>query len=231
LYANGHHLAFSDAEQVFPVLKGMLERLRWDLHLPINTFGRCPLYATPDGSGEDLHFDQNANFIIQIKGEKIWRVAANHHLTRPTDRYTTAQPVPSAELQLYCPAELPSTLPIDADTVHMKPGSVLFLPRGYWHQTQAVGESLSLNFTFDQPTWADLLPSETRHRVLPQAAWRALALGAGNLDASAAQGAISTFQALAETLPVALKPVDVEQAIGRMTPTEATSVLVPRTSE
>ena len=231
LYANGHHLAFSDAEQVFPVLKGMLERLRWDLQLPINTFGRCPVYASPDGGGEALHFDQNANFIIQIKGEKIWQVAPNRHLTRPTDRYTSAQPVPSAELQLYGPAELPTTLPLDADTVHMKPGSVLFLPRGYWHQTQAVGESLSLNFTFDQPTWADLLPPEARHRVLPKAAWRALALGAGNLDASAAQRAVSTLQALVEALPEALKPVDAEQAIGRMTPTEATHVLIPRTSE
>ncbi len=231
LYASGHHLAFSDAEQVFPVLKSILERLRWDLHLPINTFGRCPVYASPDGSGEALHFDQNANFIIQLKGEKIWQVAPNRHLTRPTDRYTTAQPVPSAELQLYGPAELPTTLPLDADTVHMKPGSVLFLPRGYWHQTQAVGESLSLNFTFDQPTWADLLPPDTRRRVLPEAAWRALALGACNLDASAAQVAVSTLQSLVETLPEALKPVDAVQAIGRMTPTEAAHVLVPRTRE
>lgn len=231
LYAKGHHLAFSDAEQVFPDLKGMLERLRWDLQLPINTFGRCPVYASPHGAGEVLHFDQNANFIIQIKGEKIWQVAPNRHLTRPTDRYTTAQPIISAELQMYCPAELPTTLPLDAETVHMTPGSVLFLPRGYWHQTQAVGESLSLNFTFDQPTWADLLPSETRRRVLSQTAWRALALGAGSLDASAAQRALSELQVLVETLPEDLKPVDAKHAIGRMTPSEAAHILVPRTSE
>lgn len=231
LYASGHHLAFSDAEQVFPVLKGMLERLRWDLHLPINTFGRCPVYASPDGSGEALHFDQNANFIIQLKGEKIWQVARNSHLTRPTDRYTTAQPVPSAELQLYGPAELPTTLPLDADTVHMKPGSVLFLPRGYWHQTQALGESLSLNFTFDQPTWADLLPQDARLRVLPQAPWRALALGAGNLCAFSAQRAAAAFKTLVETLPEDLKAFDAEKAIGQMTPTEAAHVLLPRTRE
>lgn len=231
LYASGHHLAFSDAEQVFPVLKGVLERLRWDLHLPINTFGRCPVYASPDGVGEALHFDQNANFIIQIKGEKIWQLAPNRHLTRPTDRYTTAQPIPSAELQMYGPAELPTTLPLDAQTVHMKPGSALFLPRGYWHQTQAVGESLSLNFTFDQPTWADLLPPDTRRAVLVHAPWRALALGAGNLDAAAAQRAMSTLQALVETLPEYLQPIDAEQAIGRLTPTEAAHVLIPRTSE
>lgn len=231
LYASGHHLAFSDAEQVFPVLKGMLERLRWDLQLPVSTFGRCPVYASPDGVGEALHFDQNANFIIQIKGEKIWQVAPNQHVVRPTDRYTTAQPTPSAELRIYGPAELPTALPSDAQTVHMKPGSVLFLPRGYWHQTQAVGDSLSLNFTFDQPTWADLLPPDVRRRVLEHARWRELATGAGNLQKDAAQRALSTLQALAGSLPEDLKPFDAEQAIQRMTPTEATHRLLPRNSE
>lgn len=231
LYADGHHLAFSDAEQVFPQLKGMLERLRWDLQLPLNTFGRCPVYASPEGAGEALHFDQNANFIIQLKGEKVWQLAPNRHLTRPTDRYTTAQPVPSAELRLYGPDALPTTLPADAETIHMRPGSVLFLPRGYWHQTQAVGESLSLNFTFDQPTWADVMPRDMRQSLLAHAAWRDLALGAANLDAHAARRAVAVLKALVDTLPEDLPSVDAEAAIARLTPTEASQLLVARTSE
>lgn len=231
LYAAGHHLAFSDAEQVFPALKGMLERLRWDLQLPINTFGRCPVYASPHGAGEALHFDQNANFIVQLRGEKIWQLAPNRHLTRPTDRYTTAQPIPSAELQLYGPAELPNSLPPDAETIHMRPGSALFLPRGYWHQTEAVGESLSLNFTFDQPTWADTMPPDMRQRLLVHAPWRALARGAANLDASVAGQAVAALQALVDALPDDCKPVDAAHAIARLTPTEATQLLIARTSE
>ncbi len=231
LYAEGHHLAFSDAEQVFPVLKGMLERLRWDLQLPINAFGRCPVYASPHGAGEALHFDQNANFIIQIRGEKVWQLAPNRHVARPTDRYTTAQPVPSAELQLYGPAQLPTTLPPDAERVHMRPGSVLFLPRGYWHQTQAVGESLSLNFTFDQPTWADALPPAMRTHLLVHTSWRDLALGAGNLDAGAAQRAVAVLTELVDALPEDRQPIDVAQALARLTPTEAAHVLISKPSE
>lgn len=228
LYADGHHLAFSDAEQVFPVLKGLLTRLRWDLKLPIQTFGRCPIYASPDGVGEALHFDQNANFIVQLRGEKIWRVAPNRHLIHPTDRYTTAQPIPSTELQLYGPSQLPTTLPPDAQTIHLQPGSVLFMPRGYWHETQAVGDSLSLNFTFDQPTWADVLPTAMRLHVLPYPAWRALATGAGAFDAVAAQNAQQTLHTLLSSLPQTIHPhaLDAQTLLNGLMPTESSQDLL-----
>lgn len=229
LYRQGCHLAFSDAEQVFPVLRRMLERLRLDLRLPLNCFGRCPIYASPNGVGEALHFDQNANFIVQISGEKIWRVAPNRDVIRPTDRYTTAQPVPSAELRLYGPDVLPVTLPPDAETVRMKPGSVMFLPRGHWHQTEAVGHSLSLNFTFDQPTWADLMGPGTRRALLGREQWRALASGAAHLDAIAADDAVRTLASLIAALPAQIVDISAAEAIARLTPTEASEVLIPKT--
>lgn len=230
LYRQGCHLAFSDAEQVFPVLRRMLERLRLDLRLPLNCFGRCPIYASPDGVGEALHFDQNANFIVQISGEKTWRVAPNRQLRWPTDRYTTAQPLPSAELRRYGPATLPLELPPDAQTVTMKPGSVMFLPRGYWHQTAAVGHSLSLNFTFDQPTWADVMGPAVRRSLLEHEAWRALASGAAHLDAVAAAQATRTLSALIATLSGPLARTRAEAAIARLTPTEASQVLIARSA-
>lgn len=226
LYQQGHHLAFSDAERVFPVLRQMLERLRLDLRLPLSCFGRCPIYASPDGVGEALHFDQNANFIVQISGEKTWRVAPNHHVRWPTDRYTTAQPVPSDELRRYSPESLPVVLPPDAENITMKPGSVMLLPRGYWHQTEAVGHSLSLNFTFDQPTWADVMGPTVRDSLLEHEEWRALATGAAHLDALAAARATAILSGLIASLPQAPAGIRAEAAIARLTPTEASQVLI-----
>jgi 50S ribosomal protein L16 3-hydroxylase len=199
----------------------MLERLRWQLKVPVNCYGRCLAYASPDGVGEVLHFDQNANFVIQVRGEKVWRVAANSETLLPTERYTVAQPVPSAELRIYGPARLPTQLPEPSTTIHMKPGSVLFLPRGYWHQTQAIGDSLSLNFTFDQPTWADIVLPEIRRRILAHPEWRALALGAANLDARSAQAATQALQDLLAGLVDDLGSVSANDALARLTPSVA----------
>jgi hypothetical protein len=39
----------------------------------------------------------------------------------------------------------------------MKPGSILFVPRGMWHRTEAGGASFSASICVDTPTTADLL--------------------------------------------------------------------------
>jgi hypothetical protein len=54
---------------------------------------------------------------------------------------------------------------------------VLFVPRGLWHTTRAGGESLSLNFTFDQPTWAQLVLDRLGRRLHEDPRWRELADG------------------------------------------------------
>lgn len=56
--------------------------------------------------------------------------------------------------------------------ITMKPGSVLFLPRGVWHKTHAETEALSLNFTFTAPSWADIMTTALRSRLLQSPHWR-----------------------------------------------------------
>jgi hypothetical protein len=54
----------------------------------------------------------------------------------------------------------------------VKPGSVVFIPRGYWHETDTFGESLALTFMIDVPTWRGRILHELRRRLEPLAAWR-----------------------------------------------------------
>jgi 50S ribosomal protein L16 3-hydroxylase len=179
LYRDGCHLAFGDVERVFPVLSPWLEQIRWDLDLPINTFGRCHVYASPDGTGETPHFDENVNFVLQLGGEKTWRVAPNRHVKWPTARYTSAFPQAGEPLRSYTTGPLPTKMPDDAESIRLVAGSFLVVPRGYWHETRASGDSLSLNFTFDQPTWLDVLMPEIYRRLVGHEHWRELASGAG----------------------------------------------------
>ena len=171
LFANGMGLLFNEVQNISPVLKNWLQAIRKDLGLSNLTYGRCLIYATPDGKGTAPHFDQNINFVLQIHGTKIWRLAPNQHLKNPLTRHTMGSAV-DAEMQSYLENPLPTKMPDDAQTVVLKPGSMLFVPRGYWHSTEARGEALALNFTFTAPTWIDLFTTALRSRLALSPEWR-----------------------------------------------------------
>lgn len=176
LFANGMGLLFSEAHLISPVLNATLEELRQDLGLSELTQGRCLIYATPDKRGTAAHFDQNINFVLQVRGTKTWTLARNEHVTNPLTRHTIgAEPDP--ELASYLEAPLPERMPPHATSFELTPGSLLFLPRGHWHETCANGDALSLNFTFSSPSWLDLFTAALRGRLAQSPEWRETADG------------------------------------------------------
>src|SRR3546814_1181467 len=54
----------------------------------------------------------------------------------------------------------------------MQPGSVLFLPRGTWHRTEALEPSLSLSIVVRPPVLADALLDWLQPWLLGDARWR-----------------------------------------------------------
>jgi len=174
LFAAGMGLLFNDIHTLSPELARWLTAIRRDLELPALTHGRCLVYATPAGKGTAPHFDQNINFVLQLHGTKHWTLAANHHVERPLTRHTMGL-APDPELQTYAGAPLPEQMPADQQTITLEPGSLLFVPRGVWHQTTASSDALSLNFTYSAPTWLDLLGAALRSRLALDRDWRATA--------------------------------------------------------
>lgn len=176
LFDNGLGLLFNEAQKLSPVLEEWLHKIREDLGLSALTYGRCLIYATPDGKGTAPHFDQNINFVLQIHGTKKWTLAPNHSVVNPMVRHTMGQPV-DPEMMSYLEAGMPERMPKDTVSFELKPGSVLFVPRGCWHETQAEGDALALNFTFTAPTWSDLFLSALRSRLILAPEWRETADG------------------------------------------------------
>jgi 50S ribosomal protein L16 3-hydroxylase len=177
LHHSGMALILDGVERFLPVVQEWLERLRVELGLPRRCNPRCIVYVSPAGAGNSPHFDANANFVVQLHGTKRWHVAPNRHVRDPTDRWAMNQDALSEELEGYVEAPFPTELPEDAETIDLVPGSVLFVPRGAWHATEAEGDTLALNFTFGQPTWADLVLTALRRRLLADPSWRALPVG------------------------------------------------------
>lgn len=176
LFSNGMGLLFNEAHNYNPLLKTWLEKLRLDLGLSALTYGRCLVYATPAHKGTAPHFDQNINFVLQIHGTKTWHLAPNQHLQNPLTRHTMGT-TPDPEMLSYLEQPLPTTMPSDTETVVLNPGSFLFVPRGYWHSTEAQTDALALNFTFTPPTWLDLFTAALRSRLSLSTDWREIAHG------------------------------------------------------
>jgi len=199
LFANKMALLFNNAQTISPELQRWLLQLQKDLGLPTSTYGRCIVYATPHGKGTAAHFDQNINFVLQLHGNKKWWLAPNTSLVNPTQRHTLGQPL-DPELVPYLENDLPLAMPENAQEILLKPGSMLFVPRGYWHSTEAEGEALALNFTFSQPTWMDLFSLALRSRLSLSPIWRELADGVTSADGERRLLAQETLEVLLEEL-------------------------------
>jgi 50S ribosomal protein L16 3-hydroxylase len=188
-------LLFNNVEKQSPILKEWLKALKKDLGLPVSTYARCIVYATPDGKGTAAHFDQNINFVLQLHGSKKWWLAENDFVENPTERFTIGQPL-DPELESYALKETPTSAPKSKKEYVLEPGSMLFVPRGYWHGTEADGDALALNFTLSQPTWIDLFTLALKSRLSLSPDWRELADGVTSRDEGRRKTAEKKFDLL-----------------------------------
>jgi len=176
LFDNGMGLLFNHADSISPLLTEWVHELRMDLGLSALTMSRCLIYATPADAGTAAHFDQNINFVLQISGTKKWWVNTNTTIENPMTRHTLGQPC-DPELDSYLEMPMPASMPENIEPIVLKAGSMLFVPRGAWHWTEAESDALSLNFTFTAPTWIDLFTAAIRGRLVQSNKWRATADG------------------------------------------------------
>lgn len=186
VYQNNMTLVFDSMQKQSPEIAQSLKQITQDLGLVVGSYehnlcqARSIVYATPAWCGTRLHFDANANFIIQISGSKKWTLAPNHSVKYPTERFTAGSLEMPLALEKQCHAELLHEMPEDAVEYLMEPGSVLFVPRGVWHETTTEEDSLSLNFTFSQPSWADVFSKSIHGLLLNSPQWRSLCAGVGS---------------------------------------------------
>lgn len=98
-------------------------------------------YLSPAGGGFGLHFDNHPVWILQIEGQKRWRISGEPALPR----VVTNVSFPEGRTTLNLPwgtVERPSEESLRE--VVLSPGDILYLPKGAWHQASAIGGSLGL---------------------------------------------------------------------------------------
>ncbi len=201
-YDNNMTLVFDQMQNQNEIISQMLTQLTTELGLVVGSLeqnlcqARSIVYATPEWCGTRLHFDANANFIIQISGSKKWTLAKNKSVEYPTERFTTGSFEMPLALEKQCHDQLLDSVPDDAIEYIMQPGCVLYVPRGYWHETTTDENSLSLNFTFSQPSWSDVFSKSVHAYLLKNPEWRKLCIGIGSADQNKKDQASEQFQIL-----------------------------------
>ena len=139
-YARSKTIFVHGLEQRWHPLAEFCRGLEGTLGHPVN----AAIFLTPKGSqGVEAHFDSVDTFILQIEGSKHWRL------------YEPRVQLPLKELYEVIPED---ELPEPVEEVHLKPGDLMYLPRGYIHRT-FTSDTSSLHVTVAVAVlrWADLL--------------------------------------------------------------------------
>jgi hypothetical protein len=144
-------------------------------------------FAAPDGpaNGSDPHWDPDEVVLIQVSGTKTIFLAPNEHIEHPDMPGTADQGLPE-ELVGQLRGDVPE-LPSKWRRVVLRPGSVIYFPRGTWHKTQAQGASFGVSIAFNWPTPVDVITEHLRNRLRQDARWRAPLFGMLRSDSATAR--------------------------------------------
>ncbi|MGZ4621568.1 MAG: cupin domain-containing protein [Blastococcus sp.] len=127
LFADGSTVVLQGLHRLWPPLIEFADQLAADLGHPT----QVNAYITPPSSrGFSPHYDVHDVFVLQIAGEKHWRI----HEAVLTDPLRT-QPWNDRAAEVAAAAEREPVI----DAV-LRPGDALYLPRGYLHSATALGE-------------------------------------------------------------------------------------------
>jgi hypothetical protein len=157
LFADGATMVLQGLHRVWPPLIDFAGDLAAELGHPV----QVNAYVTPPQSrGFDDHYDVHDVFVLQVEGRKRWRIHAPVHELPLRDQPWTDRREAVREV-----AATGGVGPL-LDVV-LEPGDCLYLPRGFLHAAEALGE-VSVHLTVGVHPW-------TRHALAEHLVAEALA--------------------------------------------------------
>lgn len=175
---------FQDIGTTVPGASEFLRQLERELGVASGS-ARLTAFASPGDDGVSCHYDAEEVISIQLSGSKTFHVAPMAEIESPYGAQFGPDMVAVENLYEQARGGFPDPEGSSFEAHEMRPGSVLFLPRGTWHRTQAREASLSLSIVIRPPVLADALLGWLKPWLLGDARWR-LPLYGDNADHRAA---------------------------------------------
>ena len=125
-----------------PAAANLLNRFRF---VPEARLDDVMVSVASDGGGVGPHFDSYDVFLLQMHGQRRWRISAQSDLS-------LQEGMPLKILKNFQPTE----------EFVLNPGDMLYLPPRYAHEGVAIGACTTLSIGFRAPTAAELLASVYR---------------------------------------------------------------------
>lgn len=155
-YRRGATIILNQAQRIVPALGRLCQGIEhvFSCHVQTN------LYLTPaHAQGFPVHFDNHDVFVIQVEGEKRWRL------------YDVPLDIPYRGERFVSQVHEKGEL---RDEFLMKAGDVAYVPRGMMHDALTEGDAPSLHITVGliSRTWADLVLEAVAEVALREAAFR-----------------------------------------------------------
>ncbi len=182
-FALGGSLVMNQLHRFVPALAGLCREVERDAGCPIQT----NIYLTPrESQGLKVHYDSHDVFVLQTHGTKHWTL------------YDTAVALP---LRGQSFSEFPAEPgPVSAE-FDLKPGDMLYLPRGVMHQAQTTSsESLHITVGVLHTSWAEAIIETVARIALKDPAFRASIPAGHARDGFDRTEAEKTFRGLLQRL-------------------------------
>jgi hypothetical protein len=159
-----------------PALQEIADSLTRELGMPQLSM-HCEIFCSSGDSGAKMHADLDVNFALLVRGRKQWTFAPNRHIRNQTGLCVpSTREAPSAmQLKLADVTPFPAEMPEEATVVEVADGGVVFLPRGWWHETEASGDCMQVNFVINQPMWLRVLSQAVENHLVADPDWRGYA--------------------------------------------------------
>jgi 50S ribosomal protein L16 3-hydroxylase len=215
-YRQGFTCYLPTVERQLDGVSEMLDTVAAELGLPRKNIV-AEIFCSTGKSGVAMHADYDVNFAMLLRGNKRWLLAPNETVLDPMAMCLPAGRPQRDPRQLdYAePVPLPERMPDERLEVDVGPGGLVFLPRGWWHETDATGECLQLNIVIKGPAWLSVVTEGLAGMLVSDRRWRTFAFGLAG-DEAGREAALAELTALVEDLRLRLGRGDARDVAGEL---------------